>query len=409
MHIFPKKLVISSNYYQQILLILKQGGGVARVVGGAVRDAILNHKNYDIDIVTNLLPQQTITILSKSNIQVLPTGAGIKYGTVTAFLNNEKFEITTLRKDVQTDGRYAKVIFTDDFFQDAARRDFTINALSYCPFEHKIYDYFNGLQDLQESKIRFIGQAHKRIQEDSLRILRFFRFSCYYAKQLDSSGLNACVELKENLRFLSKERIKWEMDKLLIAVNSPNILQQMFNVMILQVIFPITKFDQTILLRAITLSKQMGGLKLYHIYSLLFYHIPHLQLRDLLDLKFSRQEAGKIISMIKLINTELLAVNTHMLRKIWLENSDYLQCVNILVALDKLELRVAQKFITDYSLLKPRPIFPLNGHDLHIRNIHGKVIGNLIDRLKKLWIDSDFMLTREQLLNMLENEHENYY
>ncbi|WP_375326873.1 CCA tRNA nucleotidyltransferase [Candidatus Tisiphia endosymbiont of Nemotelus uliginosus] len=386
---------------------MKQGGGAARVVGGAVRDAILNHQNYDIDIVTNLLPQQTIKILSKSNIQALPTGA--KYGTVTAFLNKEKFEITTLRKDVQTDGRYASVMFTDDFFQDAARRDFTINALSYCPFEHKVYDYFNGLQDLQESKVRFIGQAYKRIQEDCLRILRFFRFSCYYAKQLDSNGLNACVELKENLRFLSKERIKWEMDKLLIAVNSPNILQQMFNVMILQLIFPITKFDQTILLRAITLSKQIGGLKLYHIYSLLFYHIPNLQLRDLLDLKFSRQEASKIISMIKLINTELLAVNTHILRKIWLENSDYLQCINILVALDKLELRVAQKFITDYSLLKPRPIFPLNGHDLHIRNIHGKVIGNLIDRLKKLWIDSDFMLTREQLLNMLENEHENYY
>ncbi|WP_410520983.1 poly(A) polymerase [Candidatus Tisiphia endosymbiont of Beris chalybata] len=490
MHISCKQLIIPSNYYQQILSILQQGGGRARVVGGAVRDAILNRKNYDIDIATNLLPQQTIEILGKANIKVLPTGE--KYGTVTAFFNKEKFEITTLRKDVQTDGRHASVIFTDDFFQDAARRDFTINALSYCPFEHKIYDYFNGLQDLQESRVIFIGQAHKRIQEDYLRILRFFRFSCYYAKQLDRDGLNACVELKTNLHTLSKERIKWEMDKLVMSANSPHILQQMFNSRILQLIFPITKFDHKILLKTIllsddfaarldgakpidnrralsndackfiskeyiNLSKEMGPLQLYHIYSLLFEHIHNLQVSDLLDLKFSRQEASKIISMIRFIralsklattkeflgeakssraayiddcygterssttklsvgvefgkssiNSVPLVVDTNILKKIWIEENDYLQRLNILVALGRLEMEVAQEFIKDYSL-RQRPIFPLNGHDLHMQNIHGKVTGKFIRILKELWIESDFMLTKEQLLNMLADKYESDY
>jgi len=259
MRILTQKLVIQSDHYQEILSIIRLSGGVARIIGGSVRDAILNKTNHDIDIATNLLPTEIIYILSKHNIKVIPTG--IKYGTVTALVDSEKFEITTLRKDIECNGRHAEVAFTDDFKQDASRRDFTINSLSYCPFEHKIYDYFNGIEDLYKSKVIFIGQAIERIKEDFLRILRFFRFSCYYAKSIDITGLKACAELKENLKFLSKERIKWEMDKLIISDNSPNILQQMFNNGILQIILPITQFDTKYLLAAINLAHQFNSYK----------------------------------------------------------------------------------------------------------------------------------------------------
>ncbi|MFP3018105.1 MAG: CCA tRNA nucleotidyltransferase [Candidatus Tisiphia sp.] len=402
MHVVTKELSIQSRYYKEsykeILSILKLNGGVARIVGGAVRDAIIGVVNYDVDIATNLLPKQVTDILSKANITVIPTG--IKHGTVTALFKNEKFEITTLRKDIKCDGRSAEVIFTDDFMEDAARRDFTINALSYCPFEHKIYDYFSGIDDLRQSKVIFIGQAFERIQEDFLRILRFFRFSCYYAAQLDIDGLNACIKLKENLKLLSKERIKWEMDKLIISDNSPDILQQMFDNGILQIILPVSQFDKKYLSEAIN----FGSLEPYTRYSLLFYHIKNLSLSDLLNLKFSRQIAVKITTILKVINRE---INEFVLREIWWKNDDYLQYISVLVSLGKLDRTVAKKFLDRYSS-KPRPIFPIKGHDLQKLNIHGKAIGILLDKLAKAWIESDFTLNKNQLLKLLKN-NENYY
>ncbi|BFD46040.1 MAG: CCA tRNA nucleotidyltransferase [Rickettsia endosymbiont of Sergentomyia squamirostris] len=396
MNIITRELSIPSNYYKEILSIIKLGGGVARIVGGAVRDAILGVVNYDIDIATNLLPEQVTDILSTANINVIPTG--IKYGTVTALLNNEKFEITTLRKDIKCDGRHTEVIFTDDFMEDAARRDFTINALSYCPFDHKIYDYFGGIDDLRESKVIFIGQPFERIEEDFLRILRFFRFSCYYARQLDRNGLDACIKLRENLKLLSKERIKWEMDKLIISDNSPDILQQMFDNGILQIILPVSQFDKKYLSEAIN----FGSLESYTRYSLLFYHIKNLPLSDLLNLKFSRQIALKIITILRFVNKE---INEFTLREIWWETADYpddyLQYIITLVSLGKLNRDIANKFLDRYQS-KPRPIFPIKGHDLQKLNIHGKAIGTVIGKLKKSWIASDFTLNKHQLLELLE-------
>ncbi|MFP3018168.1 MAG: hypothetical protein ACEY3E_04610, partial [Candidatus Tisiphia sp.] len=305
--------------------------------------------------------------------------------------NNEKFEITTLRKDIKCDGRHTEVIFTDDFMEDATRRDFTINALSYCPFEHRIYDYFGGIDDLRESKVIFIGQPFKRIEEDFLRILRFFRFSCYYARQLDRNGLDACIKLQENLKLLSKERVKWDMDKLIISDNSPNILQQMFDNGILQIILPVSKFDNKPLMEAIN----FGSLEPYTRYSLLFYHIKNLPLSDLLNLKFSQQIALKIITILRFVNKE---INEFTLREIWWETADYpddyLQYIITLVSLGKLNRDIANKFLDAYQ--------PIKGHDLQKLNIHGKAIGTVIGKLKKSWIASDFTLNKNQLLKLLE-------
>jgi poly(A) polymerase len=403
MRVLEQELFIQSKYYQKILSIIRLAGGVARIVGGAVRDAIIAKPNYDVDIATNLLPQQIIDILSKANIKVIPTG--IKYGTVTALIANEKFEITTLRKDIKCNGRYAAVSFTDDFYQDAIRRDFTINALSYCPFARKIYDYTGGLEDLSNSRLVFIGPATERIQEDFLRILRFFRFSCDYAKQLDIIGLNACIQLKEKLRLLSKERIKWEMDKLIISNNSPDILKKMFDNEILSIILPVTQLNKDALLRAISLTDKMDVLKLFARYSLLFYHINNLQLSELLNLKFSRQEATKIISIIRFIKTSSQKVTETNLRRIWYENDDYLQYLIILVSLSRIDFGVAREFLDKYNS-RPKAIFPLTGYDLQKVSIRGKEIGILMNKLKKSWIESDFTFDSGQLLNLLENHNE---
>ena len=148
-----------------------------KFVGGCVRKALLGEDIDDIDLATSLEPHEVKKKLSEKGIKVIDTG--ISHGTITAILNKKKLEITTLRKDISTDGRHANVIFTQDWEQDASRRDFTINAI-YTDIEGRIFDPFNGISDLQNGKIKFIGSPEKRIQEDYLRILRYFRFFLHY-------------------------------------------------------------------------------------------------------------------------------------------------------------------------------------------------------------------------------------
>ncbi len=388
MHVLNKELSIASAHYKELISILIKSGAKARVVGGAVRDSLLSKSNYDIDIAVTVPPERVIDVLTKAKIQVVPTG--IKYGTVTALLHDEKFEITTLRQDLKCDGRYAEVKFTDDFMEDAARRDFTINALSYCPFEHKIFDYFGGIEDLYNSKVVFIGEARRRIQEDYLRILRFFRFSCYYAKDLDPEGLSVCIELKEKLKILSKERIKMEMDKLIISDKSPEILKQMFDHGILQIVFPVVEFE---------LDRFTHTTDLCVRYSLLFYHIKDLALSTLINLKFSRQESYTIISLINFAKEE---PSDFTLKKMWIENDNYKQYLLFLLALGKISNATAEGF---YSL-SDKPVFPLSGHDLNKLDIHGKDVGTLLTRLKDYWIKNDFIPNRVQLLELLKGSNE---
>lgn len=392
MNVIIQKLDFNSKYYPQILLLIRTNGGNARIIGGAVRDAMLNKPSSDIDIATDLLPQQIYDILLPAGIQVIPTG--IKFGTVTALLHEEKFEITTLRKDIKCTGRYAEVDFTNDFMEDAARRDFTINALSYCPLEHKIYDYFTGIEDLKNREVRFIGEAEQRIKEDFLRILRFFRFSCYYAQQINAAGLEAATQLKDGLKIISKERIKAELAKILLSNNSPHILQVMFNTGILSIILPIKYYYLNVIEKAV-------GLELYTKYALLFCNFEELNLVDLIKLKFSSKESKKIYSIIKFITVQ--EITDFSLRKIWLQNQDYKEYLNAAVALDKLSPEIVREFTNKYDLVA-KPIFPVSGQDMLQLNIKNKNIGKSLKYLEELWIESDFTLIKEQLIGLLTNE-----
>ena len=179
-----------NNLPQEVKTLFEIFGDDIRLVGGCVRDLLLKKPVNDFDFATKNTPQKTTEILERNKIRAVPTG--VKFGTITAVINGQNFEITTLRKDNETDGRHCNPQFVDDYFFDAARRDFTINAL-YLDSTGLVTDYFDGNSDLKAKKVRFIGDAVKRIEEDYLRILRFFRFSCEYAVELDQKGLAACV------------------------------------------------------------------------------------------------------------------------------------------------------------------------------------------------------------------------
>ena len=193
--------------------------GLTRYVGGAVRDELLHLPVSDLDLATKLRPEDVVERLEAARIRPVPTG--IDHGTVTAVSSGSPYEVTTLRRDVSTDGRRATVAFTDDWEEDAARRDFTINALSADPQTGDVFDYFGGKEDLVARRVRFIGEPLERIAEDHLRILRFFRFHARFGLgEPDSAGLMACAQRANDLMALSRERIADELLKLL-AVNDP--------------------------------------------------------------------------------------------------------------------------------------------------------------------------------------------
>ena len=222
---------------KRLLVALGADEGLTRYVGGAVRDDLLGLPVSDVDLATRISPEQVIDRLQRARIKAVPTG--IDHGTITAVSDGHPFEITTLRRDVSTDGRRATVAFTDDWKEDAARRDFTINALSADPLTGELFDYFGGLSDLENRHIRFIGDPLQRIAEDHLRILRFFRFHARFdAGQPDAAALDACTARANDLMALSRERIADELLKLLGLENPVRTIRIMLDRAILRPVLP---------------------------------------------------------------------------------------------------------------------------------------------------------------------------
>lgn len=222
---------------ERLLAVLGAGSGDTRFVGGCVRDTLLGLTVSDIDLATRLAPEEVMRRLREAGIKAVPTG--LAHGTVTAVVSGRPIEVTTLRRDVATDGRRATVAFTDDWRADAARRDFTINALSADPASGAVFDYFDGLADLQARRVRFIGDPLTRIAEDHLRILRFFRFHARFGTGApDAAGLAACTARANDLMALSRERIADEMLKLLALPRPAETVQIMLDAGVLRPVLP---------------------------------------------------------------------------------------------------------------------------------------------------------------------------
>ena len=218
------------------LLTRALGAENIRWVGGAVRDGLLGVAVADVDCATKLMPAEVIAACGRAGIRTVPTG--IDHGTVTAILKDGPVEVTTLRRDVATDGRRATIAFASDWAEDAARRDFTINALYAHPETLEIADYFGGLADLEARRVRFIGDARQRIAEDHLRILRYYRFQTRFGAELDETAEDACAELAHTLKGLSRERIAAELLALLALPDPHPIIARMRARGVLPVILP---------------------------------------------------------------------------------------------------------------------------------------------------------------------------
>ena len=222
---------------RRLLEVLGGGEGETRLVGGCVRDTLLGGEVSDIDLATRLAPEEVMRRLGAAGIKAIPTG--IAHGTVTAIADGRPVEVTTLRRDVSTDGRRATIAYTDDWREDAARRDFTINAMSADPATLDVFDYFAGEEDIAARRVRFIGDPLTRIAEDHLRILRFFRFHARFGGgEPDGEALEACTRRANDLMALSRERIADELLKLLALPDPEPTVRLMLGRGILKPVLP---------------------------------------------------------------------------------------------------------------------------------------------------------------------------
>lgn len=237
-----------------------QGEGNCRWVGGVVRDTILGLSPKDVDMATTLLPEETVARLGQAGIKAVPTG--IAHGTVTAVLAGGTVEITTLRRDVSTDGRHATVAFSTDWRDDAARRDFTINALYADPRTLEVFDYHGGLADLAARRVRFIGDARERIREDYLRILRYFRFQARFGSlPADAAAEQAVAELAAGMKGLSRERVGWEMMNLLGLPDPAPTVRRMAELGVLEQVLPEAGSEGLAVLAALIANERAAGVQ----------------------------------------------------------------------------------------------------------------------------------------------------
>ncbi|MDE5061549.1 MULTISPECIES: CCA tRNA nucleotidyltransferase [Wolbachia] len=374
-----------------IIDAIEEFGGEARLVGGCVRDSILQRDVRDIDLATNLLPDQAIKALKLRNIKTIPTG--LKHGTITAILNQRSFEITTLRHDVKCDGRHAKVEFTNNWQTDASRRDFTFNAL-YADKHGHIYDYFGGIEDLKARRLNFIGNAEDRIKEDYLRILRAFRFHAKICVgDLSDEILSVCKKHSHMIQNLSGERIRDEILKLLECNDPFPTLKSMQESNVLQKIIPKE-------VKCEILSS-----------SLLFGTDVLVKLALLLrTTKNDRLSLGEYVSkFLRLSNKQKKKLSFLLSNNIKIELSEkeqkkYISLFSRELYCDLVKICGVEsgenidKYISFANTFNI-PKFPLSGDDLiSIGHQPGKSLGRSLELLKQHWEDSSYTLTKEELV-----------
>ena len=379
-----------------------------RFVGGCVRKLISGEKVDDIDLSTNLKPENVIEVLKKNNINFYETG--IEHGTITAVINKRSFEITTLRKDIRTDGRHAQVEYTDNWLEDASRRDFTINSI-YSDLDGNLFDPFNGRKDLNDGLIKFIGDPAKRIKEDYLRILRYIRFFLGYSK--NQHNKNTVKIIKQNLIGLnqvSKNRQLQELKKIILVENFHKINSDKTSKELFLLIFPelkninrINKLDN--------LGKEiLEGKDFEFILSLLL--IDKSEDCDYFIYKYnlSNKEKDKI-NFLNLIFSEDLNKDyftKENLTKILFKNGkenliDILDFKILTTKKNKNNLIDLKKYFIEFKI----PVIPIKAKDL-IKQFNlkeGKLLGSILKEIEEQWLNNNFKISNNEIEDIVKSKH----
>jgi len=387
---------------RDVLAALTAEGDPARFVGGCVRDALLGRPVADIDIATPAPPDRVLALLARAGIRALPTG--IAHGTVTALADRRHFEITTLRHDVSTDGRRAVVAFTADWAADAARRDFTINAL-FCDAEGRVYDHVGGLADLEARRVRFVGDARTRIREDVLRLLRFFRFYAQLgAPPPDAAALAAAGELAPLLPLLSGERVRAELLRLLASPEPSAVLRLMQAHAVLAHLLP-PGLDLDRLAGLVAVEAQLpehlaAADPLRRLAALLHDGAAAAALGD--RLRLSNQERARLAAMVEAPPLDP-ALDQRARRRLLYRLGTAPFADAVLLAWAAAGGAAAGWLgLLELAATWPPPTLPVSGRDVAACGVaRGPEVGLLLRALESWWIDGDFAADRPACLARL--------
>ncbi len=381
-------------------------GNKLMFVGGCVRKLLKKELVNDIDIATNLSPDELKNILRENNINFIETG--ITHGTITVVINKIKFEITTLRKDVSTDGRHANVEFISDWEEDAKRRDFTINAI-YSDLKGEIYDPLGGLKDLENKIVKFIGDPNERIREDYLRILRYFRFYTQYNNhQHDIKIVQAIKKGLNGIRKISKERILDEFSKILNLKNFYELFNNEFSCSVILTIFPQLKhYDRFRAIQNIP-NKIINRLNVPLILSILLIDNSDNCEFFLYKFKFSNRDKKKILFLLnkfKKINVKELLDEKKLVKLAYLGNAA--EIIDLLVFLTfvskEIDVNTVEKRISFLDKLR-LPVFPITADYLKLKYnfSESKELGFALKKLEQSWIDNDFIIDKNDIKTILK-------
>lgn len=392
-----EKLVSDKKIFR-LFRAVESHGGVLRFVGGAVRNALRGMGGSDLDLATDLSPDELVEACQESGLKTVPIG--IKFGTVGVVINGKVLEVTSLRKDVKSDGRHSEVEFTTDWEIDASRRDLTINAV-YADEKGNVFDYYNGISDLENGIVRFIGSPTVRIKEDYLRILRFFRFYSMFGKgEIDQKALSACVENKEGLRQLSAERIRDELSKILLTPQVVKVIKIMADNGILDTILPVPKnYDKLAFLIEMCNQEHLESNWLRRLY--IVFEPDEALAENLANrLKLSKKDKMLFVSWAQhQPQTAEFLDEKSLLKLIYRYGKEF--CYHKLI----LNLAAEKKYINNLNEIlefinaAEIPLFPIRGRDLLEKGVApNEKIGATLKLLENEWIESGFKMSREELL-----------
>lgn len=383
---------------EQVLAALAVPGEKTRLIGGCVRDALLGTSSTDIDLATTLEPGATLSLAAKAGLRAIPTG--FEHGTVTILAKGTAFEVTTLREDIETDGRHAVVRFGRDFGRDAERRDFTINALSLDP-GGRLHDTTGGVADLEGGRVCFIGDAATRIREDALRILRFFRFHARYGCAApDDAGLAACADAREALDDLSRERVRAELMKLLVAPGALAALRTMDDARILERLIggPADLGRLARIVEAFPESDAVARLASLAVRT----DVDAMRLQE--SLRLSKAEGGALTAYAdaSAALTQRHAIDAGAMRAL-VAVYDASPVAEALAAMDAHERpQITSDGLTILDAMRRgmlnRPVFPLTGAELVARGVApGPAVGRGLNAARTLWLESGCPVDTQEL------------
>ncbi len=393
------------NTAKQIFICFQNQNYKLKLVGGCVRKLITEEKIDDMDIAINIEPEKIKKVFVEQKIKFVETG--IKYGTITALINDFKFEITSLRKDLSTDGRHAKVEFTSNWEQDAQRRDFTINAI-YSDISGEVYDPLNGIEDLRNGIIKFIGDPNQRIQEDYLRILRYLRFYTQYNKNKfhDEIAIKAIKRNLDGLAKISKERILEELFKMMKLNNFSKLFEDEFcRFIILSILPQLRNYNRIKILNKISYKtkKQIDKILLLSIlivdetdncnFFLYKYQLSNEDKKRILFIKNSFKNYSK----------QYLYSKKNLLKLTYLsDKSSVIELLIFLIFVNPKKISNIENLI-DYIKEKTIPEFPINAKFLkeEFNFLEGKQLGDALKKLEKQWIDDGFKIDKGNVKSLL--------